>query len=298
MWGLAASLIGGGLSSKASSKAADAQRSAAIADRQYQEETRDLIFDRLNPYYQGGVAAQNALDFELGLGSRPTFGGTVPAIQSFYEGGAPGQAGGGWNGAVTNALMNGGRLPTSPAGAGGVQKFRVGDQVFNTMEDAQAYANANRTGGTAYGGYTKTPGYDFRMKEGLNAIESSAAARGGLYSGAALKASQQFGQDYATSEYENYLAKLANRAGVGMGAATGQANAATNAAAGVSNAIGAAGNAAAAGAIGRGNALVGGMQNLATNWNYMRNMGGQGGVNGNGAWANPLFGGPGLGNFF
>ena len=35
------------------------------------------------------------------------------------------------------------------------------------------------------------PGYGFRMKEGLKAVDAQAAARGGLISGAALKASQR-----------------------------------------------------------------------------------------------------------
>ena len=47
------------------------------------------------------------------------------------------------------------------------------------------------------------PGYAFRMKEGLKAVDAQAAARGGLISGAALKASQRFGQDMASQEYQN-----------------------------------------------------------------------------------------------
>lgn len=276
-----ASIGGALLGNRAAGKAADAQRSAAVADRAFQTETRDLIFDRLQPFYRGGQQAQRALDFELGLGARPTFGGNTPKIESFYEGGQPG--GGAASGNFLNGMIGGGngQAPVATGAGRGVERFRVGGQTFNTREEAEAYAKANATPGREYGGYTKTPGYDFRMTQGLDALESSAAARGGLYSGAALQASQQFGQDYATSEYENYLAKLSNRAGVGMGAATGQANAATNAASGVSNALAGAGNAAAAGAIGQGNALVGGLQNLATNWNYQKQMG-------NNFWGNPM----------
>lgn len=47
------------------------------------------------------------------------------------------------------------------------------------------------------------PGYGFRMSEGLKAVDRQAAARGGLISGAALKASQRFGQDMASQEYGN-----------------------------------------------------------------------------------------------
>ena len=49
----------------------------------------------------------------------------------------------------------------------------------------------------------KDPGYGFRMSEGLKAVDRQAAARGGLISGAALKASQRFGQDMASQEYTN-----------------------------------------------------------------------------------------------
>lgn len=47
------------------------------------------------------------------------------------------------------------------------------------------------------------PGYGFRVKEGLKAIEANAAARGGLISGAALKAAGRYGQDMASQEYTN-----------------------------------------------------------------------------------------------
>lgn len=47
------------------------------------------------------------------------------------------------------------------------------------------------------------PGYGFRMSEGMKALERSAAARGGLLSGSTLKATQRFGQDLASQEYQN-----------------------------------------------------------------------------------------------
>ena len=47
------------------------------------------------------------------------------------------------------------------------------------------------------------PGYGFRMSEGLKAVDRQAAARGGLISGNALKASQAYGQDMASQEYGN-----------------------------------------------------------------------------------------------
>lgn len=45
------------------------------------------------------------------------------------------------------------------------------------------------------------PGYQFGLQQGLNATQGTAAARGGLYSGQALKELTQYGNDYATTKY-------------------------------------------------------------------------------------------------
>jgi hypothetical protein len=47
------------------------------------------------------------------------------------------------------------------------------------------------------------PGYAFRLSEGQAAIDRSAAARGGLQSGAALKAAAEYGQNMGSQEYNN-----------------------------------------------------------------------------------------------
>jgi hypothetical protein len=47
------------------------------------------------------------------------------------------------------------------------------------------------------------PGYGFRLSEGMKALERSAAARGGLLSGATMKGITRFGQDTASGEYMN-----------------------------------------------------------------------------------------------
>jgi len=47
------------------------------------------------------------------------------------------------------------------------------------------------------------PGYGFRLKEGLRALEGSAAARGGLLSGNALRGVARYGQGLAAEEYGN-----------------------------------------------------------------------------------------------
>jgi hypothetical protein len=51
--------------------------------------------------------------------------------------------------------------------------------------------------------FQQDPGYAFRLSEGQKALERSAAARGGLMSGSALKAAQQYGQEMGSQEYMN-----------------------------------------------------------------------------------------------
>lgn len=56
------------------------------------------------------------------------------------------------------------------------------------------------TGQVALG---QDPGYAFRLAEGQKALERSAAARGGLLSGATGKALTRYGQEMGSQEYQN-----------------------------------------------------------------------------------------------
>ena len=78
--------------------------------------------------------------------------------------------------------------------------------------------------------FTQDPGYGFRLSEGMKALDRTAAARGGLLSGATLKGAQRYGQDLASQEYQNafnryqteraaQLNPLQSLAGVGQTAA-------------------------------------------------------------------------------
>lgn len=70
-------------------------------------------------------------------------------------------------------------------------------------------------------GFQASPDYQFRFTQGLNALDRSAASRGGLYSGQQLRAAQDYGQGAASQEFGNYFNRLAGIAGVGQ-AATNQ----------------------------------------------------------------------------
>lgn len=250
------------IGASSASKAAKAQENAANKDIAFQRETRDMIFDRYEPFYAGGQNALAAYNFEMGLGPRPTFGGDSLSVEEMA--GTPGY----------ERMTQGGRpgdreYETVP---GTNASFNVGGQSFGTRDEAQAYANANSTQGQAYQGFQATPGYDFRVNQGVQAVDASAAARGGLNSGRTMQDLTSFGQGIASQEYGNYMNRLAGLADGGMAAAGGQAGAATNAAAGTSNALAGIGNARAAGAIGVGNAFQGGIQNALGAFQYQRGL--------------------------
>jgi hypothetical protein len=66
--------------------------------------------------------------------------------------------------------------------------------------------------------FQTSPDYQFRMKEGVNALDRSAASKGMLLSGAQTKATQQYGGDLASGEYNNYFNKLLNMSNTGQNA--------------------------------------------------------------------------------
>jgi hypothetical protein len=124
--------------------------------------------------------------------------------------------------------------------------------------------------------FQQDPGYAFRLKEGQQALDRQAAARGGLISGGALKAAQRYGQEMGSQEYTNafnrYQAERQARLGplqslTGMGQTTAQqiGAAGSNMAGNVGNAIGSAAAARASGYVGGANALTSG---LGTYLNY------------------------------
>ena len=67
------------------------------------------------------------------------------------------------------------------------------------------------------GGFTDDPIYQFKVSEGVKALERSAAARGNQLSGAQQKAITRFGQDYAMDEWYRSQEPYFRLAGLGAG---------------------------------------------------------------------------------
>lgn len=112
------------------------------------------------------------------------------------------------------------------------------------------------------------PSYQFRLSEGLKAMQRTAAARGGLLSGGALKEAQRYGQGLASTEYGNAFNRLASLAGVGQAATNQLGSAASTYGSNVGNLMTDAANARASGYAGVGNAFNTG---LGSYLNYSQN---------------------------
>jgi hypothetical protein len=63
------------------------------------------------------------------------------------------------------------------------------------------------------------PGYQFRLSQGAEALDSSRNAAGSRYSGATLKALNDYGQEMGTAEYGKYYDRLSDMTGRGQDAA-------------------------------------------------------------------------------
>lgn len=134
---------------------------------------------------------------------------------------------------------------------------RYGQKEGRTWNETNPNATASIGGQGAQSALATlqaTPGYQFALDQGQKSLQSSAAAAGGLYSGKAGKALTEYGQNYATGQFNDYMSKLGNLAGLGQTTASnlgslGQAN--TNA---QSQNLYSAGQARASGIVGQANA--------------------------------------------
>lgn len=230
---VAAAVVGGAyIASKASKSAAGTQAAASAAATDAQREIFERQVELQEPFREAGLAGQNRLLQLLGISNKPKELG---------------------------------------AGASAEEKAQYAKDLadYNALvgsKDYGKYASAEFTPAQ----FQVDPGYAFRMSEGMKGLERSAAARGGLLSGAALKGIQRYGQDLASQEYQNAfnryqtartntLNPFASLAGVAQSSSNTLSNAAGQFGQQIGSNIIGAGNAAAAGQVGSANAIASGV---------------------------------------
>ena len=225
-----AGAVASGISqNKAASKAANATQYAADQSAAVLRENYDKSANALAPWQSSGLAANNQLNALLGLGA------TQPAQMGQMAGGDPyaayvrsnpdlmaefGRVGGQFGddmGAYGQFHygqfgQNEGRLLPS-------QQMQAGPTAASSNPDAAR---------AAFDQFRNSTGYQFRLGEGMNALNSGYVGAGTIKSGAAMKAATEYGQNFASNEFANYANLLNNQAGKGLSAASAQAGVSQN----------------------------------------------------------------------
>ena len=92
-------------------------------------------------------------------------------------------------------------------------------QAANKLWGDATGANGADAQKSYYAGFQNDPGWQAQFQAGMNALDKSAASRGGLYSGAAMKGVANYGQQFQRQAFQDRLGQLAAQSGSGQGAA-------------------------------------------------------------------------------
>lgn len=147
-----------------------------------------------------------------------------------------------WGALIGAGATLAGDLFSSNASSKAAQQSLTGYNYLTGSKGVQGYVDNGNAASTAEGqllgtspitsqtqngfnNYLNSTGYQFQLGQGTSAITGSAAARGLLNSGATGKALTQYGQNLASTTFNNYLGNLNNVAGQGL-TASGQIGAA------------------------------------------------------------------------
>ncbi len=132
--------------------------------------------------------------------------------------------------------MGFGSIFTATRGSKGIDVGPAKDELRQLYEKAAGqftpYSDAGKEALTGYNALlrdpssvTATPGYNFRLKSGADVLTNNALARGDFFSGNTGKALTEYGQNYATDEYNNALQRYLPMLSLGFGGASGTAKA-------------------------------------------------------------------------
>lgn len=243
--GAGAGLIGSSQQASATDKATAASVQAQHDNLAQARSMYDSNVGLLDPFRQGGLAAQNELlGLLLGGGSGGASATSAPAPAptsgSFIDSG----------GTANSAMYSAGGAPApSPALRALMGRTPEGTSDYSDTYISPGMSGVHTAGDGTFGGGGASPpisyggsippgtvsapsnpqsawdtfrnstNYQWRLGEGERALNQGYAANGSIQSGAAAKALLKYGQDYGSNELNNYMSLLAGQEGVGLNAA-------------------------------------------------------------------------------
>lgn len=243
------SVIGAKAQSKAAGQAADASVQASRENAALMRDIYGQNKDVLSPFIQRGNVAGDHINALLGLGGTP--GGQQqggPAAMSMPQMGDINALSRTYTPPATTPGDNLGTgfeaPPYSWAGDRGVFTPRGGyggspgqPQYIPPQAQGLQGSGVQTAGGgqtaqqaaeSAFDIFRNSTGYQFRVNEGQDSLNSGFGASGTLQSGAALKALDDYRQNMASNEFGNYMGYLGNQQGVGLSAGSALAGVGQN----------------------------------------------------------------------
>ena len=175
--------VGKAASTQANAATQAAQMQAQLGQESLQNENYQYQQGRANemPWLQGGANSLSSLEYLMGLDNSATGQGTQAGGQTLS---IPGVQGG-----VTLPGVQGiSASPNTNLGAFGSLMKGYGGGQFQAPTAEQARL---------------TPGYQFGLQQGEGALQAGAAANGNLLTGGTQTALNQYGQNYADTNYNN-----------------------------------------------------------------------------------------------
>ena len=215
------SVASAAIGSSAASKAANASAAAADKSAAVQQNIYNQNAATLSPYVQAGIPETQTINTLLGLGGSAGTPATSTVDWNQYIQSQPDVA-------YDYTL----HPDMTPSDFGQWHYARDGSRrdltPYTTTTGGTPGTDGSAAAQAAFDQYRKSTGYDFRVNQGLNAVNSGYAGRGSIKSGAAMKAINDYGQGMASQEFGNYLNALGNQQSLGMSAGSALAGVGQN----------------------------------------------------------------------
>lgn len=210
------SILGSILGARSASKAADVQAEANEKAIEEQRRQFDLVREDTAPLRELGV---QAIQGDGGLSDK------LDRLDSYTGRLAErtGRLGDKYQGAITDASRRFRDDVTGLTRDMDAETTGYTDRYAGRLRDAVRSYRDESSDRAMRQNFRTDPGYEFRLKEGQDAIERSAAARGNVLGAATMKGLDRYSQGVASDEYDRYYNRSMNRLGSLLDARTNAA---------------------------------------------------------------------------
>lgn len=201
-----ASIVGGMMASRAASKGAAAATGAAQSQLGEEQRQFDIVQEQTRPYREVGAGALTSLADMMGISRENPYDAQIAELEKEYGGITSAEGPTRVEGGITHS-------PDAPewlregvrGAAGGMADYD--ERLAGLKEKQAAFENREKYD------FQESPGYQFRLEEGMKGLEASQAGR--RLGGRAAKEAMRYGQGMASEEFGKQFGRLSQLAGYG-----------------------------------------------------------------------------------